>query len=68
MIRAVLMRPSEIPALFQTAFDALAARTTLIRGRHLLAPVLLRVNKGEPVTANEPHVGSALQTVTMETV
>jgi adenosylhomocysteine nucleosidase len=43
MIRSVLMRPREIPALFQTALDALAARATLVRGRHLLGPVLLRV-------------------------
>jgi hopanoid-associated phosphorylase len=70
MIRAVLKRPREIPALFQTAFDALAARATLIRGRHLLAPVFLRVDslEGEPVTANEPRAGSVMQTVTMETV
>jgi len=68
MIRTVLMRPREIPALFQTALDALAARATLVRGRRLLGPVLLRVNplEGDPVTANEPYLGSAMETATME--
>ena len=58
----------EIPALFQTALDALAARATLVRGRRLLGPVLLRVNplEGDPVTANEPYLGSAMKTATME--
>src|SRR5215472_4283001 len=70
MIRGVLMRPGEIPALFQTVFDALAARATLVRGRHLLAPVLLRVDSlgQEPVTANAPYLKSAIQTATMESV
>ena len=56
MIKAVLMRPREIPALFQTALDALAARATLVRGRRLLGPALLLVNslEGEPVTATNP--------------
>jgi hopanoid-associated phosphorylase len=68
MIRAMLMRPREIPALFQTAFDALAARVTLVRGRRLLGPSLLLVNSLEcgPVTANEPYLGPAIQTATME--
>jgi hypothetical protein len=63
MIRSVLMRPRELPALLQTACDALAARATLMRGRHLLAPVLLHVDSrgGEPVTANEPYLTSAMQ-------
>ena len=38
MLRAVLMRPRELPALIQTALDARAARATLVRGRHLLDP------------------------------
>jgi len=52
-----------LPALFQTAFDALAARATLVRGRRLLGPGLLLVNslEGEPVTANEPYLGPAIQ-------
>jgi adenosylhomocysteine nucleosidase len=56
MIRAMLMRPREIPALFQTAFDALAARATLVRGRRLLGPGLLLVNalESDPVRAKEP--------------
>ena len=56
MIKAVLMRPREIPALFQTALDALAARATLVRGRRLLGTALLLVNslEGEPVTATNP--------------
>ena len=68
MIKAVLMRPREIPALFQTAFDALAARVTLVRGGRLLGPSLLLVNSLEcdPVTANEPYLGPAIQTATME--
>jgi adenosylhomocysteine nucleosidase len=38
MLRSVLRRPKELPALFQTALDARAARATLVRGRHLLGP------------------------------
>ncbi|HVI61875.1 MAG TPA: adenosylhopane nucleosidase, partial [Bradyrhizobium sp.] len=38
MLRSVLTRPRELPALFQTALDARAARATLVRGRHLLGP------------------------------
>jgi hopanoid-associated phosphorylase len=70
MIRVMLMRPREIPALFQTALDALAARATLVRGRRLLGPGLLLVNslEGEPVRANEPYLGPAIQTATMESV
>jgi len=40
MIRSVLKRPRELPALIQTALDARAARATLVRGRHLLGPAL----------------------------
>jgi hopanoid-associated phosphorylase len=70
MIRAVLLRPREIPALFQTAVDALAARATLVRGRHLLAPILLRVDSldPKPITADEPCLKSAMQAATMEGV
>jgi len=70
MIRAMLMRPREIPALFQTAFDALAARATLVRGRRLLGPGLLLVNslEADPVRANEPYLAPAIQTATMERV
>ena len=42
MIRSVLMRPRELPALFQTALDARAARATLVRGRHLLDPAFVQ--------------------------
>lgn len=38
MLRSVLSRPRELPALFQTALDARAARAALVRGRHLLGP------------------------------
>jgi hopanoid-associated phosphorylase len=38
MLRSVLRRPRDLPALFQTALDARAARATLVRGRHLLGP------------------------------
>jgi adenosylhomocysteine nucleosidase len=38
MLRSVLRQPKELPALFQTALDARAARATLVRGRHLLGP------------------------------
>jgi hopanoid-associated phosphorylase len=38
MLRSVLHRPRDLPALFQTALDARAARATLVRGRHLLGP------------------------------
>jgi adenosylhomocysteine nucleosidase len=67
MIGSALMKPREIPALFQTALDALAARATLVRGRRLLGP-LLRVNspEGDPVTTNESKLGPAIQTATME--
>ena len=38
MLRTVITRPRELPALFQTALDARAARATLVRGRNLLGP------------------------------
>lgn len=38
MLRSVIKQPRELPALFQTALDARAARATLVRGRHLLGP------------------------------
>jgi len=38
MLCAVMTRPRELPALFQTALDARAARATLVRGRNLLGP------------------------------
>jgi adenosylhomocysteine nucleosidase len=68
MIRSVLMRPREIPALFQTALDALAARTTLVRGRQLLGPVLSRVNSpaADSATIDEPYLGSRMPTATMK--
>ena len=40
MLRSVLKRPRELPALLLTAFDARAARASLVRGRHLLEPAL----------------------------
>lgn len=40
MIRSVVMRPRELPALLQTALDARAARATLVRGRPLLGSAL----------------------------
>jgi adenosylhomocysteine nucleosidase len=68
MIGSALMSPREIPALFQTALDALAARATLVRGRRLLGPGLSRVNslEYEPVTANEPYLGPAIRTASLE--
>jgi adenosylhomocysteine nucleosidase len=38
MLRSVIKRPRELPALFQTALDARAARATLVRGRSMLGP------------------------------
>jgi len=38
MLRSVVKRPRELPALLQTALDARAARATLVRGRNLLGP------------------------------
>ena len=66
MIRSALMRPREIPALFQTTLDALAARATLVRGRHLLGPVFVRVNSlnAEPITTDEVYLTPAMPTVT----
>jgi hopanoid-associated phosphorylase len=40
MIRSVMKRPRDLPALLQTALDARAARATLMRGRQLLGPGL----------------------------
>ncbi|MGZ8367259.1 MAG: phosphorylase [Rhodoplanes sp.] len=40
MIRSVMARPRELPALLQTALDARAARSMLMRGRKLLGPGL----------------------------
>ena len=67
MIRSVLMRPREIPTLFQTTFDALAARATLLRGRRLLGPVLSRVAsiEGAPITTDEANLTPAMPTATM---
>jgi hopanoid-associated phosphorylase len=67
MIRSVLMRPREIPTLFQTALDALAARATLLRGRRLLGPVLSRVAsiEGAPITTDEANLTPAMPTATM---
>jgi adenosylhomocysteine nucleosidase len=70
MIGSALMRPREIPALLQTAFDALAARATLVRGRRLLGPGLLLVDslEDDPVRANKPYLEPAIQTATIEGV
>ena len=46
--RSVIKRPRELPALFQTALDARAARATLVRGRSLLGPAFTL-----PVAAQE---------------
>jgi hopanoid-associated phosphorylase len=40
MLRSVIKRPREVPALLRTALDARAARSTLLRGRQLLGPRL----------------------------
>jgi adenosylhomocysteine nucleosidase len=40
MIRSVMKRPQELPALLRTALDARAARATLMRGREVLGPSL----------------------------
>jgi adenosylhomocysteine nucleosidase len=40
MIRSLMQRPRELPALFRTAIDARAARATLVRGRQLLGSAL----------------------------
>lgn len=53
MIRSVLTTPRELPALFQTALDAFAARATLLRGRHLLDPIFLRVLDADPVRSDD---------------
>jgi hypothetical protein len=42
MIRSVMKRPRELPALVRTALDAWAARAMLLRGRQLLGPALIR--------------------------
>ncbi len=38
VLRSVMRRPYQLPALLLTALDARAARATLLRGRGLLAP------------------------------
>lgn len=40
IVRALMRRPHDLPALLRTAFDARAARATLLRGRQLLGPTL----------------------------
>jgi adenosylhomocysteine nucleosidase len=40
MIRSVMRKPKELPALVRTAMDARAARATLVRGRQILGPSL----------------------------
>ena len=39
VLRSVMRRPHQLPALLRTALDARAARATLLRGRSLLAPL-----------------------------
>ena len=39
VLRSLLRRPYQLPALLRTALDARAARATLLRGRCLLAPL-----------------------------
>lgn len=46
MVRSLMKRPRELPALVQTALDARAARSTLLRGRQLLGPGLGLPNFG----------------------
>jgi adenosylhomocysteine nucleosidase len=40
MIRSVLRRPRDVPALIRTALDARSAHATLVRGRQILGPAL----------------------------
>jgi hopanoid-associated phosphorylase len=40
MLRFIMRRPHQLPALFRTALDARAARASLLRGRQLLGPGL----------------------------
>jgi len=40
MLRYVMRRPAQLPALLRTALDARAARASLLRGRRLLGPGL----------------------------
>ena len=46
LIRSLMKRPQELPALVQTALDARAARSALLRGRQLLGPGLGLPNFG----------------------
>jgi hopanoid-associated phosphorylase len=46
LIRSLMRKPRELPALVQTALDARAARSTLLRGRQLLGPGLGLPNFG----------------------
>lgn len=39
VLRSVMRRPHQLPALLRTALDARAARATLLRGRSLLGPL-----------------------------
>jgi hypothetical protein len=41
MLRSVMRRPRDLPALVQTALDAWAARAMLLRGRRVLSPALV---------------------------
>jgi adenosylhomocysteine nucleosidase len=47
VLRSVLRRPAQIPALVRTALDARAARQALLRGRRLLGEALAFPNLGE---------------------
>lgn len=46
MVRSILKRPRELPALFRTMLDAYAARDALLRGRRMLGPHLGSVEVG----------------------
>jgi hypothetical protein len=39
VLRSVMRKPRQLPALVRTALDARAARATLLRGRRLLGPM-----------------------------
>jgi hopanoid-associated phosphorylase len=61
LLRCVMRRPHEIPALLRTARDARAARATLRRGRHLLGPSLgIILPPEEPETLGLMPAGSAV--------
>jgi len=60
VLRSVMRRPHQLPALLRTALDARAARATLLRGRRLLEPTHVAAGF-RSARATEPALAEPVQ-------